>query len=235
MVGLQNLNFPRRIGEGTRAKLDFDFACGRGHSFGEYHVHGVVNEILCSNLDPTQCRVNPSFAHPNLQTPGAKGRRREVDFAVSRLSSSVYEFYAEVKWAGSSHCSQENVLRDLCRLQIIKNAEPTAECIFILAGLFTDIEELFKEGIFKEGTECLLHRTNGRTEITRRGSRRRIKNFSLKENADHAPALVKICDSISSKLPSVPDRIFTYLTYSERSAPSKSRFQVFVWSVEESC
>lgn len=234
MAVLCKLNLPLRIGEGTRSKLDFDFACGRGHAFGEYHVHGVVNEILCSNLDPTQRHVCPSFPHPKLQTPGASGRRREVDFAVFGLSSGVHEFYAEVKWAGSSHCCQENVLRDLCRLQIIKEAEPTAECIFILAGTSKDIEELFRDGIFMEGTECLLHRTNGRTALTARGSRKRIKNFSLNANANHATDLMKLNASISSKLPSIPDRIYTHLTYSARSAPSKSRFQVFVWSVEAS-
>ncbi|CDZ35577.1 Hypothetical protein NGAL_HAMBI1145_29140 [Neorhizobium galegae bv. officinalis] len=229
---LSALRLPVRIAEGTKAKLEFDYACGRGHSFGEYHVHGVVNEILCSNLDPTQHRVASGFAHPCLQTDGAHGRPREVDFAVSSFASSTHQFYAEVKWAGSSHCSQENLLRDLCRLQLIKNAEPTTECVFVLAGQSDDIDKLFVDGILVNGTQCLLHRPNHTARLTERGRVKRTKTFLLKENVDHAAQLERIYANISRKLPSVPDRICTYLTRSTQSASTGVRFQALVWAME---
>lgn len=94
-----------RIAEGTRGKLDFDYACGRGHPFGEYYIHGVVNEILCSGLDPTRHRVHSGYPHPAFQAHGATGRRRQVDFAVETLGPALRFFYAEVNLAGSSHCN----------------------------------------------------------------------------------------------------------------------------------
>jgi hypothetical protein len=226
------LRLPVRIAEGTKAKLEFDYACGRGHSFGEYHLHGVVNEILCSNLDPTRHRVASGFAHPCLQTAGAHGRPREVDFSVLSLASSTHQFVAEVKWAGSSHCSQENVLRDLCRLQIIKNAEPATECIFVLAGHCSDIEKLFVGGILVSGTRCLLHRPNRTGNLTERGRVRRKKTFLLKESVDHVAQLERFHANISEKLPFVPDRICTYLTCSTQSVLNGVRFQALVWAVE---
>ena len=229
---LRSLKLSKRIAEGARGKLDFDYACGRGHSFGEYHVHGVVNEILCSGLDPIRHRVHSGFAHPTLQTPGSLGRKREVDFAVEMLGKDTHAFYAEVKWAGSSHCSQENILSDLCRLQIIKNSESGAECIFVLAGQVAVIDELFNTGILAQGTNCLLHRNGAAAVLGPRGRKRRTKNFSLNGNVDHAVQLTKMTNSISSKLPPLPERVFTHLIYSARSASSVDRFQTLVWAVE---
>lgn len=235
---LNERRLPFRIAAGTRAKLDFDFSCNRGHSFGEYHVHGVVNEILCSNLDPVRYRVDSGFAHPRLQSSASGGRKREVDFAVSLHSKDEGaangngQFYAEVKWAGSSHCSQENVLQDLCRLQIIKNVESSAQCIFVLAGKSTDISKLFSSGIFMEGSECLLHRQNGLNAITERGRNSRMKKFFLNDNASHDIQLTNIKKRLSVKLPCIPDLIYTRLIRSKQSAPHDDRFQVLVWSVE---
>jgi len=230
---LSNLRLPIRIADGVRAKLDFDFACGRGHSFGEYHVHGVVNEILCSSLDPIQHRVQSGFPHEALQTPGTTGRRREVDFAVDVLTSGTRAFYAEVKWAGSSHCTQENMLNDLCRLQIIKDLEPNAECVFVLAGRFDEIDNLFSSGILVQGTACLLHR-NATGPLREGGRKRRTKNFSLAHNVDHAPQLGTMGHSLSKRLPSIPAAVCTYMVYGARSATSGNRFQTLVWSVETS-
>lgn len=229
---LKSLKLPVRIAAGTRGKLDFDFACGRGHSFGEYHVHGVVNEILCSSLDPIQHRVQSGFAHPALQTPKSTGRRREVDFAVELLASRTRGLYAEVKWAGSSHCNQENVLSDLCRLQIIKNAEPETECLFVLAGHTDKIDHLFSTGILVQGTTCLLHRNGNHAALGERGVKRRTKNFSLTKNTDHSHQLATMVTNISGRLPVVPENVYTHLVHSARSVAAAGRFETLVWSVE---
>ena len=229
---IDSLGLPKRIADGTKGKLDFDFACGRGHSFGEYHIHGVINEILCSGIDPRQYRVCSGFAHPTLQTPGATGRKREIDFAVETLATQVHVFYAEVKWAGSSHCKRKNILHDLCRLQIIKNSEHDAQCVFVLAGLLTDIEQLFKSGILTSGTSGPLHRQSVGTRLTEGGPKKRTKNFSLLNNANHARALAKIFPELAKTLPSVPERLCTQLVCSKLSTVSAGRFQTLVWSVE---
>ncbi|WP_182356634.1 hypothetical protein [Komagataeibacter europaeus] len=225
---LKKLRLPIHIADGTKAKLDFDYECQRGHSFGEYHVHGVVNEILCANLDPTQHRVHSGFPHPELQTPGARGRRREVDFAVETFGSQVLSLCVEVKWAGSSHCTQEKVLLDLCRLQIIKKATPETDCIFMLAGRKDNIEELFKSPIMKQGTNCLLHKS----DLRGRAANRQKKNFSLLDNIDHEASLVPIIKGFDTSLPRLPDHISTRLIYSARSAHKAARFQALVWSIE---
>ena len=225
-------SYPIRISVGIRAKLDFDFSCGRGHSFGEYHVHGIVNEILCSNIDSRQHRVWSGFAHPNLRSQTAKGRRREVDFGITALGNLFSEFYAEVKWAGSPHCSQKTVLRDLCRLQIIKNDEPAAECVFILAGYMSDINRLFSKGILLRGTRGLLQHATSSAGLSKRGSTRRTKNFSLTNNVDHRQKLQTLCNILKDDLPSIPRSIRTILTHSEQSAPKGAWFQALVWSVE---
>jgi hypothetical protein len=229
---LKGLKLPVRIVEGTRGRLDFDYSCGRGHSFGEYHVHGVVNEILCSAIDPMRHRVRPGFPHAALQTARAAGRRREVDFAVEMLGQGIHAFYAEVKWAGSSHCSQENVLRDLCRLQLIRNLEPTAECVFVLAGALGDVDALFRSGILASGTSGPLHRRGAGNRLAEGGPRRRTKNFSLVDNADHAEALAKLSVKLSGSLPLVPERLCTHLVHAARSGAGEGRFQTLVWSVD---
>ncbi|WCK77906.1 hypothetical protein [Agrobacterium fabrum] len=195
-------------------------------------MHGVVNEILCSNLDPTCHRVRSGFAHPDLQTPGASGRRREVDFAVELLGNEMVAFCAEVKWAGSSHCSQENVLLDLCRLQLIKNVNPKTDCVFVLAGSSGQIDKLFSSGILEQGTNCLLHRSRTGAGISQRGATRRTKRFRLEGNCDHASNLAEMLPNVSAKIPKLPDSIFSHLLYSTRSTQGNARFQSLVWAVE---
>lgn len=195
-------------------------------------MHGVVNEILCSNLDPTRHRVRSGFAHPELQTASAGGRRREVDFAVEVLGNTMPSLCVEVKWAGSSHCTQENILRDLCRLQLIKNANAATDCIFVLAGRLNEIDDLFSSDVLLQGTNCLLHRKGKGVSIDRRGSTPRVKHFSLENNSDHTTSLITMIPKISAKLPKLPKSIFTHLIDSARSAPESARFNVLVWAVE---
>ena len=42
-------NIGKKIADGLYGKMEFEFACNRGHAFGEYFMHGVINEILAAN------------------------------------------------------------------------------------------------------------------------------------------------------------------------------------------
>ncbi|MFQ3896637.1 hypothetical protein [Sphingobium sp. R-7] len=221
-------NFPLRLAEGITAKLDFDYACNRGHSFGEYHVHGVVNEILCANIDPATRNVRTGFAHPAIQTEGNGGRKREIDFLLEGREPVDNEICIEVKWAGSSHCKPENVLLDLCRLQIIKAARPETECVFILSGPEMAHTDLFNARIFLAGTNCLLHR---RSEALTQGTGPRVKSFLLASNPDHSDEIEVIMPKLVKRLPTIPRSVHTTLIHSTRSAPQCGRFQTLVWTI----
>lgn len=224
------MNYAVKIAEGVTAKLEFDFACNRGHSFGEYHVHGVVNEILSSNIDPSKHRVLAGYAHPLLQISHSAGRRKEVDFLLQKRSPETNEIYVEVKWAGSSHCSPGQILIDLCRLQIIKNNEANAKCLFMISGPRTEVQNLLKKGFFKQGTQCLLHNPleepmNGATFV-------RKKQFPLVDHPEYQGLLNKIFESkAGSALPELPQKIITSVTKHAISAPREGRFNTLVWSL----
>lgn len=97
----------RKLAEGITARLEFDFVCERGHSFGEYYLHGVMNEIISANIDPAASVPHASYAHPALARAGkpSPGRKREVDFFVQPRVSGGPTACVEAKWAGSSHCT----------------------------------------------------------------------------------------------------------------------------------
>jgi hypothetical protein len=176
------LKLARYVAEGVTAKLDFDYACNRGHSFTEYYLHGIVNEILGARTDPNNYDVCCGYAPPQLKRVD-RGRNFELDFAILNRKSHSVVLAAETKWAASSHCSVENVLQDLIRLQLIANTDHDAECFFLLSGPRERIERLFRHEIFKPGTRGLLTKP-GRSKIHLRKSGRK-KNFPLDNNANH--------------------------------------------------
>jgi len=223
-------NYALKIAEGVTAKLNFDFSCNRGHSFGEYYIHGVVNEIISSNIDPSHHRVHVGYAHPLLQVPGNIGRPREVDFLLQKRESEINELYAEVKWVGSSHCTPNRILYDLCRLQIIKNNEEDAMCLFVVAGERREFTKLFKKSFLQSGTRGLLH-WPGSTSMNA-GAKQRVKTFPLKNHPEYQEKIEEFKSGIGADLPRDPSQIATYLTYQAISAPDCSRFNTLVWQMK---
>ncbi|WP_156023159.1 hypothetical protein [Terracoccus sp. 273MFTsu3.1] len=68
---------------------------------------------------------------------------RELDFAAFGFDAPHELVLAiEAKWAGSSHASAANVVRDICRLAVVSKAHPGAVCMFILAGRPQDVQRL---------------------------------------------------------------------------------------------
>jgi hypothetical protein len=225
---LKAKDFPKRVSEGVTAKLDFDYSCNRGNSFGEYHVHGVVNEVLSANIDPNKHKITSGFPHALLKRPG-RGRQPEIDFAIhSRVSSALF-LAAEVKWAGSAHCTVKNILKDLIRLQLIANAEHQAECFMLISGRKDNFDRLFNEKLLIQGTKRMLERTDNISYGKR--SEPRIKTFSLQNNLDYQIEIDAIIADIGDSLPSIPDRIISAFQSPALSAPIEGRFQTHAWRI----
>lgn len=137
-------SLPRRLSDGLYARLEFDFACNRGHAFSEYHMYGALIEILASNFNKDTTDIRPGFPLAAIQRNGISGGR-EVDFAVMGRSTSPHapelEVCIEAKWANSSHARATTILRDVTRLAIVKKAHPDSQCLFILAGGKSAVKE----------------------------------------------------------------------------------------------
>lgn len=109
---MQRKDIGKRLADGVSAKLEFDYVCERGHSFGEYHLHGVMNEILSAIISPKDFIPHSGYAHEALTRSGQKttGRQREVDFFIRAHKSGSVDVCIEAKWAGSSYCTWDRIL-----------------------------------------------------------------------------------------------------------------------------
>lgn len=212
----------RKLTDGLTARLEFDYACNRGHSFGEYYLHGAVNEIVSANIDPSAMRVHAGYAHPAIarETAG-RGRQRELDFYIESRADSLPLACAEVKWADSSHASARNTLRDLLRLALVKQSEPSSECLFILAGGNTAVDSLLSE-------PPLAAQNESERRILERPRPNRIpreRAFPLIFEGDPVEA---IKDNIEG-LARLPETIYTTLV--TPAGVETKRWQALVWRV----
>lgn len=157
MRALRVTDLSRRLAVAIPAKLDFDFACNRGHSFGEYHVHGVINEILCAQVDSSDYTIEPNFPAFAIQKQNSRGMRA-IDFAIARrmpdgsrplgTRADPVDIAVEVKWAKSSYCTPMNVLSDLNRLSLIVDAGEAKAGLLVVAGPRRDVIKLMKSPEF---------------------------------------------------------------------------------------
>jgi hypothetical protein len=118
------------------------------------------------------------------------GAKPSIDYVVTTRSPPDIKLAVESKWAGSSHCTPENVLWDLVRLKLLKDQNPAACCGLLIAGHKNATEKLFSKDLFTFGTQHPLHRI-----MTRR------KIFSFKNNRDHQ---VKISKAMATWLGKYP-------------------------------
>lgn len=149
-------NLGKKIVDGTYGRLEFDFATHRGKSFNEHHLHGVLNEVLTSNVDLQGASVEPNYAAPALQRSETKsGDKKKLDFAVIEQLDEDWRELAvvrsnnilcaiEAKWAKSAYCTDTSILNDLCRLSLVATANPGSICYFVLAGPKRDLIRLFR-------------------------------------------------------------------------------------------
>ncbi|MBW3083942.1 hypothetical protein KEM60_00124 [Austwickia sp. TVS 96-490-7B] len=216
------VNFGQRLSDGLASHLEFDYICNRGHSFGEYHVHGAVNEILSANIDPGRYRIHAGYAHPAIKRmEEGSGRQKEIDFYIEERTGKEALLCVEVKWAGSSHASSRNCSLDVLRLAAIKAASPSDECLFVLAGGKTAVANVLRKSPLasSEGHDPRLLDFPRAAKV----SKRRI--YPTRKNGKPVSFIAAQID----KVPSVPDLIYTTLISPASLSPN--RFQVLMWRV----
>lgn len=128
----------RRISEAVGSWLHFEFACYRGGLFSESTLKAAVGSVLSS----FPIKVDGARAHAEVRH-SALGNLRRLDYALclrndNDIVKSV-QVAVESKWAGSSYCTTENIAQDFMRLMLVKRANPSARCIFLLAGSATNL------------------------------------------------------------------------------------------------
>lgn len=143
------MHIARRLSEAIGSWLHLEFCCYRAGLFSESSLKAAVGSVLSSfPIEAKGVRVYADFAHEALNPPRHKGRKRSVDFALTLagqgLPKNGAQVVVEVKWAGSSHCSSDNIFRDFVRLSAIKRADPAATCIFVLAGKHAQVERCLR-------------------------------------------------------------------------------------------
>lgn len=219
-------NLARRINEGLRGKLEFEYACNRGHIFSEIYMHSALMEIVASNINHNTNILLPGFAPDELNDQHTSGRRREIDFAGFRRTSGPENngemiFAAEAKWADSNHATFENIYKDICRLAIVSEKNPTATCLFILAGSTTQVEKLLPKNEHYTSKSILLGGTHERT-IYVTGPKYPKKGQSL-VNKDYRPALEK-------ELPYLPES-FSICPFKTGTLEDGPKWQVRTWGI----
>lgn len=220
-----NQRIGRRLSDGISAKMEFDYACNRAQYFGEHYLHGVVNEILASNIDPVVYVAIPDHPHPAIQvdTEQRRGRNREVDFYIESREEQLGQLCIEVKWAGSSHCTPKSILLDICRLAAIKSSSPEAECLMVLSG--------GKSAVLKMLTKAgLAPSKGGRGRILKKprlGRKASTFCYTFDESDDRDRKLLQYFDS---RLPSLPKRLATTLV--DPKIGKDDRWLTLVWKVE---
>lgn len=227
----------RRLTDGLYGRLAFDYACERGHFFSEVYLHGVIMEILASNVDPSSMNVQPSYAVDPIQKwivhdDGTKTRApgtgtREVDFAildrVPVTEKAVLHYCLEVKWAGSSHAKPVNVLKDLTRLALVSQANPDADCLFLLAGNRLKVEKLVNDDLAD------ISKRAGKSPLRLKyGSDPRTYNMRNAASRDGWLDM-KHLGILQETFTSVPDQLETFMYKPTHDAPT--RWSVRVWRV----
>lgn len=139
----------RRIAEAIGSWLHLEFCCYRAGLFSETALKAAVGQVLSAfPIVKDGARAYSDFPHDALNPVKKRGRKKEVDFALllaaQNLPKRGAEIAIEAKWAGSSHCSPEQIYEDFLRLALIKRMDPACTCIFVLAGKHSTMEELTK-------------------------------------------------------------------------------------------
>jgi len=123
---------------------------------GEAYLGHSISEILASFFDQSKFRAKNNFSHPALSSK-KKGRKPEIDYIVEHLATNKIVLAMEAKWAGSSHCTAENILWDLVRLKALKDSiDNKCAAYFLIAGKKENMDKSFQGNLFQLGTQAPL-------------------------------------------------------------------------------
>lgn len=222
------------MADGVSAKLEFDYICERGQSFSEYHLHGVMNEIIGAITSPTDFRIHSGYAHDALAKDDNQsiGRPREVDFYIKSYRSSLTDICVEAKWAESGHCRWDRVLLDLCRLALIRKHSPTTECLFVLSGPTKKVCALMKSLENNMPIRKLGGRLFGILETPDANRNPAPRPYRLRDWGGRFAGNELVLNALPKKKngrPNIPVKIMTALVRS--SVTRTGNWQTIVWRI----
>ena len=214
-----------KLTDGILARIEYDFVCNRGSSFGESYLHEVISNIITANIDPSQLVLERGYPHPAIRNGNKRaGRDREIDFFLHpRGAGSSTGTCIEVKWAGSAHCTPQNVLIDLCRLSAIAAACPGSQCVFVLAGSGSSMKRLFRKSFMAPSG------ADNRRLLQIPGNRpSRRRTYPLIVDGGYTEA---VSNAVKNSVPALPQAIHSILIKPTFTNP---KWQSLVWVVTAS-
>lgn len=231
---MQRKDIGKRLADGVSAKLEFDYVCERGHSFGEYHLHGVMNEIISAIISPKDFIPRSGYAHDALakEADQAIGRKREVDFYIQAHNPGTADVCIEAKWAGSSHCTWDRILLDLCRLTLVKQHSSDTECLFVLSGPTKAVNAALKSLEKNMPLRNFRHRLTGVLEAPDRNRNPVKRDYHLKDENGHFAGNELVLKGLPNKKngqPNIPRKINSGLVRS--SGTRTTDWQTIVWRI----
>jgi hypothetical protein len=210
------VHISRLLAEGVGSWLHFEYCCSRNGLFNERYIAQAVGQILHANYGD---QVRGELAHPLLATD-KPGGQPQIDYVVYDSGTKKIKFAIETKWAGSSHCTVENIVWDLIRLQMLVE-EGAVNCAFLLAGRRDRLANLFKKADFvaPRGRNPILHTTNAA-----------INTLSLLPDIpERVPLFRKIFGRHQNV--KIPQFVVTQLHGPFPADGKTKHHQVFVWEV----
>lgn len=222
------LSTPRRLSEAVGAWLHLEYCCYRAGLFSENSLKSAVGQVLSSiPIKSSGVRVHADYPHSALN-PQRITKAKSVDFALTLLTDPLdtqpAEILVETKWAGSSHCSGQEIFNDFLRLAILKRAVPDATCLFLLAGHVDDIEKCLEKFPFATGGK--------NTGITKKPGTQARLELSRVPTAFATRASLKVAGLTASGC-AIPSGLTTqpYATFPEINVKREMKFHVKVWEI----
>lgn len=215
------MDYAKLLSHGVGAWLQYEQACGHSGLFSEKYLAQPIGHILSGRSGN---RALAEYTHPVLVSEASgPGRRPAIDFAVCNPYPKV-EIGVESKWIGKTQPDVESIVWDLVRLELLVHHEG-ARCFFVLGGKRGDLEGLFANQVFKNGS-------------TDRQARPFLRHDS---NTLHSVSLGPIdrvrIPLLGSMFEKYSELKFPSKIVSRRTAPfpegqNKGGYQVYVWEVQ---
>ncbi|WGT61761.1 hypothetical protein [Variovorax paradoxus] len=212
----------RRISEAVGSWLHLEFACYRGGLFSEAALKAAVGSVLSS----FPIEVHGARAHAEVRHD-ALGTKRRLDYALclrkdNEIVQSV-QVAVESKWAGSSYCKTENIAQDFMRLMLVKRANPSAKCVFLLAGSATNLASVLSLPPFT---------TNAKSNVGLRASQTQTRITFDRSRPTHIAAFTKAIQDWHPKV-AIPAGFLakSYGLHPQQTVVRTVRFQAIAWEV----
>lgn len=220
----------KRLTEGLAASLWYEYCCLKGKLFNESFLTSSTGNILQAIHGGITAQVISGYQHPHLSNlMKSKGRKPELDFVVSKYDDSKIDQRGrsatkpvrqerntdllltaiETKWAGSSHCTIENIIWDVIRLEMLSAQNTNLSAIMLVAGPHKLLNTLrTKNGLdqllpFKPGPHelnLLPKDTNNLKLLARVFKDKQIRKLSIPKKITITPSISALTPTNSSKM-----------------------------------